>query len=253
MLLLSTTSFAWYGLHKIFSFAKQANYDGIELVLNKNQYDFWDVDYVSSLIKEFNVPVLSIKAPKRGMNEKTVDKIVSFANKIWAQNVTFTPPYFRDKNLSWYLQYLKEVKSNNHIAISIENVEPKFFLLVIPEYKDSGLKQIKKITWDTALNLSWIDKSSWADILKAQRILWASIKNIYFSDTDWVKKWLLPGNAWGWTSYLPLESFVMKLKAVSYNWLITLEVTPKELWVWNEQKIFQNLQFFKEYFEKYSK
>ena len=253
MLLLSTVSFAWYGLHKIFDFAKQANYDWIELVLSKNNFDYWDEDYVSGLIKNSGIPVLSIKAPKRGMTEKVVDRIISLALKIWAQNITFTPPHFRDKNVTWYLKYLSRVKKNNHLAISIENVEPKFILFVIPEHKDSSLRQIKRITGDTALVLSSIDQSSGEDIIKAQKVLWASIKNIYFSDTHWPKKWLLPGNAWGWTSYLPLESFLMKLKATSYNWLITLEVSSRELWVWNNEKILNNLEFFKNYYEKHFK
>jgi len=253
MLLLSTISFNWYGLHKIFDFAKEANYDWIELVLSKSNYDFWDEDYVLYLIKEFNLPVLSIKAPKRWMTEKVVDRILSLALKVWAQNITFTPPHFRDKNVTWYLKYLSKIKKNNHLSISIENVEPKFILFVIPEHKDSSLRQIKKITGDTSLVLSSIDQSSGEDIIKAQKVLWASIKNIYFSDTYWPKKWLLPGNAWGGTSYLPLESFLMKLKAISYNGLITLEITPRELWVWNNEKILNNLKFFKNYYKKYFK
>ncbi len=251
MLLLSTISFNWYGLHKIFDFAKQANYDWIELVLAKNHFDYWDEDYVLSLAKEFNIPVLSIKAPKRWVNEKIVDRIVNLALKLGTQNITFTPPHYRDKNVNWYLRYLAKVKRDTHLAISIENVEPKFILFIIPEYKDASLMQIKKITWDTALDLSSIDHSSGLDIIKAQKLLGSSLKNIYFSDTHGPKKGLLPGNAGGWTSYLPLESFLMKLKASSYNWLITLEISPRELWVWTSDKIIANLDYFKKYYMKH--
>lgn len=251
MLLLSTISFAWYGLHRIFDFAKNANYDWIELVLTKNNFDFWDEDYVSSLIKEFDVPVLSIKAPKRWINEKVVDRIVSLALKLWTQNITFTPPHYRDKNVSWYLRYLSKVKRDTHLSISIENVEPKFILFIIPEYKDATLMQIKKITWDTALDLSSIDHSTGFDIIKAQKLLWSSMKNIYFSDTHGPKKWLLPGQAWGGTSYLPLESFLLKLKSISYNWFITLEISPRELWVGTKEKVLQNLEYFKNYYKKH--
>ena len=253
MLLLSTISFAWYGLHRIFSFAKQANYDGIELVLTKNNHDYWDEDYVLSLSKEFNIPVLSIKAPKRGISEKVVDKIVSIALKLQTQNITFTPPNYKDKNVSWYLKYLAKIKRDTHLSISIENVEPKFILFIIPEYKDASLRQIKKITGDTALDISSIDKASGLDILKAQKILGSSLKNIYISDMYGPKKWLLPGQAWWGTSYLPLESFLMKLKASNYNWFITLEISPRELWVWNNEKILYNLDFFKKYYEKHFK
>ena len=253
MLLLSTISFTWYGLHKIFSFAQKANYDWIELVLAKNSFDFWDEDYVFNLSKEFNIPILSIKAPKRGISEKVVDRIVSLALKLWTQNITFTPPYYRDRNVDWYLKYLSKVKRSTHLSISVENVEPKFVLFIIPEHKDASLMQIKKITWDTALDLSSVDKSSWLDISKAQKLLWSSLKNIYISDIHGPRKWLLPGQAWWWTSYLPLESFLLKLKANSYNWFITLEITPRELWVWTNEKILANLEYFKKYYTKHFK
>lgn len=251
MLLLSTVSFAWYGLHKIFDFAEKSNYDWIELVLNKKNFDYWDEEYVKYLSEKSWVPVLSIKAPKRWVNEKIVDSIVSLALKLGVQNITFTPPHYRDKSVTWYLRYLTKIKRDTHLSISIENVEPKFAYFIIPEYKDATLMQIKKVTWDTALDISATSPSNWGDILKVQKMLWNSIKNIAFSDTHWPKKWLLPGQAWGWTSYLPLESFLMKLKASAYNWFVTLEISPRELWVWTNEKILQNLEYFKNYYKKH--
>ena len=253
MLLLSTENFNWYWLHRIFDFAKKSNYDWIELVLNKNQYDYWDADYILWLIKDFWVKVLSLKAPKKWLNEKIVDKIVNLALKIWAKNITFTPPHFRDKNITWYLDYLLEIKKKKNIFISIQNVEPKFILFIIPEYKDANLKQIKKITGDTAINFSSIDPSSGIDIMKALQVLSWSLRNIYISDTNWPKTKLLPAQASWETSYLPIESFLMKLKAISYNNFITLEISPKELGVWNNTKILENLEKFKKYYEKYFK
>jgi hypothetical protein len=91
------------------------------------------------------------------------------------------------------------------------------------------------------------------DILKAQKILWSSMKNVYFSDTHGPRKNLLPGQSWGGTSFLPLESFLMKLKANSYNWFITLDVAPKELWVWINERVLQNLEYFKNYYLKHFK
>ncbi len=179
MLLLSTKSFYWYGLHKIFEFAKESNYDWIELVLLKDHFDFWDEDYVLSLSNSFNIPILSIKAPSKWINEKVVDRIVSLALKLWVQNISFMPPYFKDKNTNWYIKYLVKIKRDTHLSISIENVESKFILFIIPERKDSTLMQIKKVTGDTALNISSIDNSTWLDIIKAQKFLGSSIKNIY--------------------------------------------------------------------------
>ena len=253
MLLVSTSCFAGYWIHKIFDFAKTANYDGIELVLDKKHFDYWDGEYINSLIKEFNIPVLSIRAPKRWLNEKVVDRIVNLATEIKAQNITFTPPHYRDKNVSWYLRYLSKVKRDTHLAISVVNVEPKFILFIIPEHKDATFTQIKRITWDTVLDISAVNHSSGFDIIKAQKVLGSSVKNIYFSDSYWPKKHMLPWQAWGGTSYLPLESFLMKLKASSYNWFITLAISPREMWVWTNEKVLQNLKFFKDYIDKHFK
>lgn len=251
MLLLSTSSLNWYGLHRIFDFAKNAKYDGIDLVLAPRDYDYWDAEYVNRLIKESWVKVLSITAPAKGLNEKKVDRIVRLALEVGAQNITFSPPYYRDSNFTWYTKYLPRVKRDTQLSISIKNVEPRFLLFIIPEYKNATLFEIKKITWNTALDLGNIDSSTWADVLKAQKMLWSSVKNIYFSDRHGPKKGLLPGLAWWGISYLPLESFLMKLRTGWYGAFITLDVNPRELGVGTEEKIYQNLEYFKKYYEKH--
>jgi hypothetical protein len=61
----------------------------------------------------------------------------------------------------------------------------------------------------------------------------------------------MPGSISGGISHLPIESFFMNLKISWYNWFITLKVKPAELWVWNNQKVLQNLEFAKKYYEKH--
>jgi hypothetical protein len=89
------------------------------------------------------------------------------------------------------------------------------------------------------------------DILKAQKMLWSSIKNIFLSDKRGPKTWILPGWAGGWISYMPLESFFMKLKTTGYNWFISLKVKPSELGVWTEEKVLQNLDYSISYYKKH--
>lgn len=253
MLLLSTSSLQWYWLHRIFDFAKKSWFDGIDLALTRTNYDLWDEDYIKYLSDSFWVPVLSITAPSRWMNEKRVDQIVSIANKLKVQVVTFSPPYHTDKNLTWYSRYLSKVKRDTHLSVAIKNVESDFIYFVIPKYKNSTLYEIKKVTGDTALDLSSVSSESWMDILKAQKMLWSSMKNIFLSDKRWSHTWILPWTAWGWISYLPLESFFMKLKTTGYNWFITLQVKPNELWAGNEERVIQNLDFVKSYYTKHFK
>jgi len=251
VLLLSTSSLQWYGLHRIFQFAKESGYLGIDLALTTLNYDLWDEEYVNKLSNEFNIPVLSITSPLKWMSEEKVDKIIKIAQFLWSQLVTFTPPHYSDKNTSRFTSYIKKVKRNTTLTISIRNVESKFIFFVFPEYKNSTLFEIKRVTWNTTLDLSNIDISSWMDIMKAQKLLWWTIKNILLSDKRGTKKMLLPWQAGWFSSFLPLESFLMKLKTISYTWFITLKVRPSELWVWNKQKVLQNLEFIKDYYNKH--
>jgi len=172
---------------------------------------------------------------------------MSLSSVLWTQVVNFSPPYIKDLNASWFSKKLSKIKKESKISICIKNVEPEFLLLVIPKYRNSSLIDLKKITGDTSLDLSFLDGSSWVDIIKAQKILWNTIKNVYLSDKDW----LLPWNAWWWISNLPIESFLMKLKTTAYNWFISLKVNPIELWVWNEELIFQNISNIIDYYKKY--
>jgi len=249
MLLLSTSSLAWYWLHKIFSFAKQVKYDWIDLELIFSNYDFFDSDYIKSLILEFDLPVLSITAPEKGLTTKKVDEIIKLAIDIWVQNITFSPPNITDKDNDWY-ENLAKIKKQYSISISIKNIEAKFMFFIIPEFRNSSIPEIKKITGDAALDISAVDTSSSVDIIKAQKILWSTLKNVYLSDKLWTKSYLLPWKS-DWLSHLPLESFLMKLKASYYNAFITLKVNPKELSVWNNTLLLDKLNRFKIYVEKY--
>jgi sugar phosphate isomerase/epimerase len=251
MLLLSTSSLSWYSLHRIFSFAKKGKYDWIEITLNKLQYDLWDEDYIKGLSDAFNIPVLSITAPVKWMNEKAVDKIIKIATTVNAHVVTFSPPHLMDKNTRWFSFYLQKIKKDTNLSIAIQNVEPKFMFFIIPEYKNSTLWELKKVTGDATLDIAAIDPTSGMDILKAQKILGSNVKNIFFSDRRGTQMWLLPGSAGGWISYLPLESFFMKLKTSGYNGHVTLKIKQTELWAGNEERVLQNLEYAKNYYEKH--
>jgi len=251
VILLSTSSLYWYGLHRVFKFAHKAWFDGLDISLAKLNYDQWDEDYIKELSDSYNMPVLSITAPPKGMSQKKVDKIIDIAKKLGTQIVTFSPPHFTDKNTVWFTKYLLRIKRDTHITIAIQNVEPKFLFFIIPEYKNATLYELKKVTWDTTLDLSSIEWWSGMDILKAQKMLWSSLKNIFLSDRHWSKAWILPGWAGGWISYLPLESFFMKLKISWYNGFTTLKVKPSELWVWTTEKVAQNLDYVIAYYKKH--
>lgn len=251
MLLLSTSSLTGYGLHRIFAFAKKAGYAGIDIALGSINYDLWDEDYIFELVKEFNMPVISITAPSKWMSTKKLEKIVIIAKKLSVQIITVAPPHITDKDTKWFGAALSKLKKDTHISICVQNVEPKFLFFVIPEYRNATFTQIKGVTGDTTLDILAVDSKSSMDIIKAHGVLWSSMKNIFFSDKKGMKRGILPGGAGGGISYLPLESFLMKLKTTWYGGYITLKVNPAEIGVGNTERVIQNLEYMKNYYDKH--
>lgn len=246
MIILSTDSLKWYGLHRAFLIAKKSWFDWVDLSIDLSNFDTLDLDYIKKLSEEIWIKVLSITAPWDKITEELVDKILAIWASLETKVITFFPPHFADKDISWYKEYLPKIKKSENLSIAIENVEAKFLFFIIPARKNSSLIEIKKITWDTSFNLSNSE-----DITKDANFLWDSIKNIYLSDTIWEKKWLLLGTSAWETSNLPIESLLMKLKANHYDWLFTIKINPNELWVWDEEKVIKNLKFCIWYIEKY--
>lgn len=251
MLLLSTSSLKWYGIHKVFTIVKKSNYDWLNLVIDEKNYDTLDEKYLKGLSDAFEVPVLSITAPDKWLSKSKIDKIVKIAEILKVQVINFYPPHISDKAMPSFPKYLNKIKKDLRISIALQNVEQKFMLFVIPEYKNSNLIELKKVTGDTALNISNLDKASGIDLLKAQNMLWSSLKNVYLSDKQWLKDGLLPWDAWWGVSHLPIESFMMKLKSSWYNGFFSLRVKPQELWIWDEEKVLYNLDLVKKYFKKH--
>lgn len=249
MLLASTSSFRWYWLHKTFQLISKSWYDGINLDIFAWEFDTENANYIKELSDEFKVPVISITAYERKMDSNLVDEMVIYAGIVWAKIINFYPPHRADKDTTWFATYISKIKQKNKtIDFSIINVEPKTFLLFIPEYKDATLATIKKITWDTTLAISSIDISTWVDLLKAFTILWNSIKNVFLSDRSGSKTDLQLGK---WD--MPLESLLIRLKENSYKWLFTVKISPKELWAGKDELVLKRLAESKSFFEKHFK
>jgi hypothetical protein len=121
-----------------------------------------------------------------------MDKIIHMAEKFSTQVVNFYPPHITDKEVKWYLDKLSALKKQSRRSICLQNIEQKFMLFVIPEYKHNSIEDLKKVTGDTSLNVANIDKSGGMDINRTYQALGNSIKNIFISDRNGNKGGLLP-------------------------------------------------------------
>lgn len=227
--------------------AQEAHYDGICLDLNPLDFDTENVGYITTLSREFHMPVVGITAYERRITPKMVDRIIEMAKALETKIVNFYPPHRLDKDGEWFSEYLPKVQQRNKdLDIAIINVEPKTFLFLIPEYRDATLPLIKKITDKTALHVSNVDPESGTDLIKTFSLLGNSIRNVYLSDKTGNKEELLPGKG-----DMPLESLLIKLSEGGYKGCFTLKVAPKELGAGDDENVLKKLADAKQYFLKH--
>ena len=79
MILLSTESLEWYWLHRIFLFAKEAWFYGVDLSISFDNFDTLDVDYIKKISDEIWIKVLSISAPSQKV-KKTSNLSIAVKN-----------------------------------------------------------------------------------------------------------------------------------------------------------------------------
>lgn len=248
MLLLSTSSLACgYGLHRIFEFAKENGYDGIDLSLTFDHYESWDSEYVEKLSHKEKLPVVSITAPERKMNKDMVKAVMKLADSLHVKIVNFYPPHRLDAHKEWFGQFLAEVqKRYPDIIVSIINAPPKTFFFIIPEYGNARPEVTKKITGHSSLMVSHIDIDSGIDLMKTFTLLWNTIGLIYLSDIHEGETGIFP-----WNGDMPLESLLIRLRELHYTGYFTLKIDAKELWAGNTEKVNEALRGAKTYFERY--
>ncbi len=225
MFLLSTSSLAGYGLHRIFALAKQGGYDGIDLTVDFDAYDTYDANYIKTLIQSTDLQVVSITAPARRLTKKQCDAVVTLADSLWVNIVNLHPPHRLDREKDWFGEYLQLVaRKYPNITINIVNAPPKTWLFVISEYRDARPETIKKITAHTALSIENVDPESWVDLMKTFILLGSTMGFVYLSDKNDEEVGLFPGE---WT--MPLESLLIKMQETGYTGHFALSIDPESL------------------------
>jgi len=63
MLALSTDSLNGYGLNRIFAFAKEAGYEGLDLYISQKLYDTQNAEYIKNLTAEYKIPIVAMQLP----------------------------------------------------------------------------------------------------------------------------------------------------------------------------------------------
>lgn len=235
--LLSTDTLPWFGLDLIFSLAKEAGYDGIDLALWKN-FDAWHESYVSKLSRTYDLPVVAVQTSAK-INAKELNQAITICNATGANHINIHAPKFFDvKPYTFLNDHLKQYqKDHPNITFSIINPDTSSMtLLPLPKYRFKNIGEIvRKFECNLAFDLANMDEESTEMLIFEEgKEMSDHIAICYFSDRKKDSTHLIPG-----TGDYNLEKALKFFKKHDYqgHFSIRLSLDPQTL-VDNEKVLF---------------
>ena len=244
MIVLHSSSLHKYGLNRIFDFAKKAGYDGIEIEVDKNDFDTQNAEYIKKLSEEFGLPVIALHAPQNG-GEKSVEHVIEMAVYLKCPLVIVTPPKLTDfKFTRWLKKEIPILRKKKNIQIALTNTGGKTILGFLPERALNNLEDLRKFGM-VSLDCS-MTASKKQDLIRFYETLKKLVVHVHLSNVRRHKEYSLPNEG-----ILPLESFLKKLKQNKYEGSISLRVRPQELAAGDDDLVIKRLKKAKEFILEY--
>ncbi|MCX8022168.1 MAG: sugar phosphate isomerase/epimerase [Syntrophorhabdaceae bacterium] len=236
-ILLSTGSILSFPIDELFKIAKEAGFDGLELVIDGR---FQDPYYVKKVVKSTDIlPVPSIHAPYKkiktwGNQRNALKKVVEMASIFGAKNVTFHPPSWFSLEigfLRWFINVkdFQEEVGDRDIRLSIENMPltgkrfpfPSYYLNDYSKMIRFGLERNLHFTFDTT-HIGTFGHDPVSVFIEYYRT--GRLVNIHISDFSGFKSHLLIKKG-----DLPLIKLLNTALRLGYDGNMTLEISPEEL------------------------
>jgi sugar phosphate isomerase/epimerase len=244
MLLLCTDSLKGYGINRIFQFAKEAGFDGIDLSVDPLLFDTLNGEYLKELSEQYGLPIHAIAGPK-GVSTKLIRQIVKIAKIVDSKVVVLQPPRIHELKLqNWIKKEVPKLREKEFISIALENAPAGTWLGLFPEHGMSNtqdLKNFKHICLDTS---RVAEKKK--DLIRAYKVFSKFLVHVHLSNYHHGKKYSPPDQG-----LLPLESFLTKLKQDKYPGAISIKILPRHLKAGNDEEVVEELKRSRRYYEKY--
>jgi sugar phosphate isomerase/epimerase len=258
---LASASLYLYPFRRIFALAKNTGFEGLEVAVSP-EVQARGSKYVRRLSEEYGLPIFTlhppmIPTPKRSEHHKLLPKMIPVAEDLACQNIVVHAPKALALNEGSGLEYVdaivacvEELKGTS-IRLCVENQavfrpSDRRYVLSTP----GNLRQFAEehdlgVTLDTAHAASFP-----YDLLEAYEALQSRLVNVHLSDFrrdlsippwfnlhSFFKHHQVPGDA-----DLPLRPLLGRLRADSYEGLVTVEVSPFSLEVWRPNRVPENLK-----------
>ena len=223
----STGSLYPFGLARAYSWAAEAGYDGVEIMMD-NRWDTHQAAYLDHLAEENGIPILAFHPPlHRGAwnlgPEETLIRVAELARSMDVPVVVAHPPRPGRALERWRTGTLREAREQG-VRVAVENMPKRevrgifgrrrFLSCHLPEH----LLGVGDVTLDT----SHVGASK-VDLMRAHSLLAGQLRHVHLSDSDLTggDQHRLPGKG-----LLPLRPFLGALAQSDYPGVVSLELKP---------------------------
>ncbi|MCA1717263.1 MAG: sugar phosphate isomerase/epimerase [Actinobacteria bacterium] len=223
----STGSLYPFGLDRIYAWAAEAGYDGVEIMMDE-RWDTHQAGYLDHLAEKHGIPILAFHPPlRRGAwnlgPAETLVRVARLARSMEVPVVVAHPPPPGRPLERWKTGPLREAREQG-VSIAVENMprsvargifgRRRFLSCHLPEH----LMGLGDVTLDT----SHVGASK-VDLMRAHSVLAGQLRHVHLSDSDLTggDQHRLPGKG-----RLPLRPFLGALAQSSYPGVVSLELKP---------------------------
>lgn len=241
--IFSTGSLYPFGLDRIFAWAAEAGFDGVEVMMD-DRWDTHQQGYLEHLMETHGLPVRALHPPiGRGVwglePEPTLVKVADLAARIGAGAVVAHPPRAGRSLQKWCKGTLAEARSQG-VAVAVENMPMDINQGVL------GLRAPRTCchpedligVGDVTLDTSHCGVSG-VDVLRARETLEEQLRHVHLSDSRLIgtDDHRPPGRG-----KLPLKELLAGLAAQGYPGAVSLELKPWPLGAPEPRKILQRMR-----------
>lgn len=245
---LSTGSLFTLPLPRIFEFAAEVGFDGVELIINQEFQKINPVKLIRSLQK--TATIHSIHAPFMPLDgwggpADSLRRCVALAAECGIPLVNFHPPSWMGLEIGFWRwlysinDFQQEIGMDGLVTVTIENMPWIGKMKINPNILSNTQRMIDFLReHNLFLTFDCTHMGSGkTNFINDFYLLYETgrIKNIHFSDYGHGREHLLPGHG-----MLPLTRFLNHLRNTDYQSTVTLELDPSEF-PKEERIIFESL------------
>lgn len=244
MFLLSTDSLRGYGLNRIFRFAKEGGFEGLELALDARQYDTLNAPYLNELQEQQDLPIRVVRVFAYGTIAQSTQAL-ELAHAIRAKVVVIEPPRLFDfKFKDWMKNQVPKLRRQYDLNIALKNGPSEYLFGVLPGRSMNSLPDLQNFK-EICLDVSNLFSKK-IDLMRAYEMTKKYLVHVELSNVDrGVPHSLLTHGI------MPLESFLTRLKQDRFPHDISLMVRPSVIGAGDDTQVLNNLKASRKFFEQY--